>query len=152
MKNESGMTDSVSRRSLLGQAVGAAGIASAMGSTGQANAQAPARAPVQAPPAGGFRMMSRVRDTFDFGWKFFKGDASGAQQTDFADKSWRDVDLPHDWSVEGPINEKPPMAVGGGQIYPMGIGWYRKHFNIPESYNGRKAFIEFEGVYQLSEV
>jgi beta-galactosidase len=97
-------------------------------------------------------MMSRIRDTFDFGWKFFKGDARGAQQPNFADASWREVDLPHDWSIEGPINEKPPMAVGGGQIFPMGIGWYRKHFNIPESYRGRKVFIEFEGVYQLSEV
>src|SRR5208283_4622079 len=32
------------------------------------------------------------------------------------------------------------------------IGWYRKHFNIPESYSGRKVFIQFDGVYQLSEV
>src|SRR5208283_4717704 len=97
-------------------------------------------------------MGGRIRDTFDFGWKFFKGDAPGAQQTDFADTGWRDLDLPHDWSIEGPINEKPPMTVGGGQLFPMGIGWYRKHFNVPESYRGRKVFIEFEGVYQLSEV
>ena len=147
MRNETELITSLSRRSLLGQAVGAAGVASALGSTGQANAQAPAPPP---PARGG--MGGRVRSSFDFGWKFFKGDAPGAQQPNFADASWRDVDLPHDWSVEGPINEKPPMTVGGGQVYPMGIGWYRKHFNIPESYRDRKVFIEFEGVYQLSEV
>ena len=172
MKNENGISDSLSRRSLLGRAVGAAGVLPALGSgsTGQANAQAPAQAPpagggrggrgtpnTQEPPAAAGRggvggMGGRIRDTFDFGWKFFKGDAPGAQQTDFADTGWRDLDLPHDWSIEGPINEKPPMTVGGGQIFPMGIGWYRKHFNVPESYRGRKVFIEFEGVYQLSEV
>jgi beta-galactosidase len=34
----------------------------------------------------------------------------------------------------------------------MGIGWYRKHFNVPESYRDQKVSIEFEGVYQLSDV
>ena len=145
MKNENGLTDSLSRRSLLGQAVGAAGVLSALGSAGQANAQAPP----QAPPARG-GMGGRIRDSFDFGWKFFKGDAPGAQQPNFADASWRDVDLPHDWSIEGPFSEKP--AVARGASLPMGIGWYRKHFNVPESYSGRKVSIEFEGVYQLSEV
>ena len=144
MKDERGLTNSLSRRSLLGTAVGAAGAISSLGSTGRANAQAP---PVAAPrgPGGG-----RVRDSFDFGWKFFKGDAPAAQQPAFADASWRDVDLPHDWSIEGPLPEQPIAA--RGSIFPMGIGWYRKHFSVPESYSGRKVFIEFEGVYQLSEV
>ena len=94
-------------------------------------------------------MGSRIRDSFDFGWKFYRGDVPGAQQPDFKDTRWRDVDLPHDWSIEGPIR-KP--AVPRGSPFPMGIGWYRKHFNIPESYREKKVFIEFEGVYQLSEV
>jgi len=141
MKNENGLTGSLSRRSLLGQAVGAAGMLSALGFTDQANAQAP--------PAGG-RMGGRVRDSFDFGWKFFKGDAPGAQQPNFADGSWRDLDLPHDWSIEGPFREEPGSEKSAH--LPTGIGWYRKHFNIPESYRGRKVFIEFDGVYQNSEV
>jgi beta-galactosidase len=155
MKNESEWRGSLSRRSLLGQAVGATGIVSALGSAGQANAQVP--------PAGGGRggagggggrgggMGGRVRESFDFGWKFFKGDSAGAQQPGFADASWRDVDLPHDWSIEGPVDENAPARGQGGYL-PMGIGWYRKHFNVPESYSGRKVSIEFEGVYQLSEV
>jgi beta-galactosidase len=139
MKSENGMTNSLSRRSLLGQAAGAAGVLSALGSAGQARAQAP--------PAGG--MGGRVRDTFDFGWKFFKGDTPGAQQSNFADAKWKDVDLPHDWSIEGPLSQ----ARGATEpSLPMGIGWYRKHFNIPESDRDRKVFIEFDGVYQLSEV
>jgi hypothetical protein len=38
MKNENRTTDSLTRRSLLGQAVGAAGILSALEATGQSNA------------------------------------------------------------------------------------------------------------------
>ena len=138
MKNENGATGSLSRRSLLGKAVGAAGMLSAVESPGQANAQAQ--------PVGG----GRVRDSFDFGWKFFKGDAPGAQQPSFTDASWQDVDLPHDCSIEGPFSANTPSREGG--YLPAGIGWYRKRFNIPESYRDRKVAIEFDGVYQLSEV
>ena len=117
MKNEK---DFPTRRSLLEQAVGAVGIVSVL-----AQAQ-------------GGRGGPRVRDSFDFGWKFFKGDAPGAQQPDFADASWKDVDLPHDCSIEGPFSENAP-ARGQGGFLPTGIGWYRKHFNVPESYSGRKV-------------
>jgi beta-galactosidase len=142
MKNANGTMDSLTRRSLLGQAVGAAGILSALEATGQANAQTA--------PAGGGRG-PRVRDSFDFGWKFLKGDAPGAQQPDFADANWKDVDLPHDFSIEGPFSENAP-AKGQGGFLPTGVGWYRKHFSIPESYRDRKVSVEFDGVYQLSEV
>ena len=133
------MTNSLSRRSLLGTAVGAAGILSTLEPTGQASAQ------TQAPASG------RLRDSFDFGWKFFKGDAPGAQQPGFADASWRAVDLPHDWSIEGPFTQDAP-AKGEGAYLPTGIGWYRKRFNIPESSRDRKVVLEFDGVYQNSEV
>lgn len=141
MKKEDSLTGSLSRRGLLGQVVGAAGILSALESGGPADAQAPA----------GARGGPRVRDSFDFGWKFHKGDAPGAQQPGFADTGWQDVDLPHDFSIEGPFSQDAP-AKGQGGFLPTGVGWYRKHFTVPESYNGRKVGIEFDGVYQLSEV
>jgi beta-galactosidase len=34
---------------------------------------------------------SRVIQSFDAGWKFFKGDAKGAEQTNFTDASWRSL-------------------------------------------------------------
>jgi beta-galactosidase len=142
MKNESGLSDSLSRRSLLGHAVGVAGIMAALGSTGQADAQTQ--------PAGDSGA-ARVRDSFDFGWKFFQGDAPGAHQPNFADANWKGVDLPHDWSIEGPFSEQPGPAFAFA-LLPTGIGWYRKHFSVPESYKDRKVVIEFDGVYQLSEV
>ena len=140
MENETSPNNSLSRRSLLGQAIGAAGIVSALRSARPANAQTP--------PAGYGRI--RVRESFDFDWKFLKEDAPGAQQPDFADASWRDLDLPHDWSIEGPFREQPGSATLAH--LPTGIGWYRKHFDVPDSFRFKRALIDFDGVYQNSEV
>jgi beta-galactosidase len=93
----------------------------------------------------------RARETFDFGWKFLKGDASGAQRPDFGDSSWRDVDLPHDWSIEGPYGEKEPSG-GPGGFLPTGVGWYRKRFRLPEARHDASILLEFDGVYQNSDV
>jgi beta-galactosidase len=93
---------------------------------------------------------TRIRDSFDFGWKFFKGDAPGAQEPGFADEDWRNLDLPHDWSIEGPFREQPGSENFGH--LPAGIGWYRKRFHISEVYSERKVVVEFDGIYQNSEV
>jgi beta-galactosidase len=92
-----------------------------------------------------------MRNSFDFGWKFFKGDAPGAQQPAFADAGWRSLDLPHDWSVEGPFATTEPSG-GAGGFAPTGIGWYRKRFRLPAPYKEHKVSIEFDGVYQNGEV
>lgn len=43
-----------------------------------------------------------ARETIDFdaGWRFFRGDVSGAEAPGFNDKGWRTLDVPHDWSIE----------------------------------------------------
>ncbi len=64
---------------------------------------------------------------------------------------WRGLDLPHDWSIEGPFAQNEPSG-GAGANAPTGIGWYRKHFRVPASYADRKVSVEFDGVYQNSEV
>ncbi len=94
---------------------------------------------------------TRSRDSFDFGWKFLKGDAEGAQLRGFSDDGWRDVDIPHDWSIEGPFSEKEPSA-GSGAYLPTWIGWYRKRFRIETGDRGKLVTLEFDGVYQNSEV
>jgi beta-galactosidase len=93
----------------------------------------------------------RTRDSFDFGWKFLKGDARGAHLPNFADAAWRDVDLPHDWSIEGQFNGSEPSS-GNGAYLPTGIGWYRKRFRMPAADRGRVVLLDFDGVYQNSEV
>jgi beta-galactosidase len=94
---------------------------------------------------------ARTRECFDFGWRFFQGDAPGAQSPDFSDAGWQAVDLPHDWSIEGPISEKESSGGSGGYV-PTGIGWYRKSFDLQPFYKDKKILIEFDGVYQNSEV
>jgi beta-galactosidase len=93
----------------------------------------------------------RSRENFDFGWKFLKADVADAQMPGFADAGWRDVDLPHDWSIEGPIGEDEPSA-GSGAYLPTGVGWYRKRFRVEAVDRGRVVLMEFDGVYQNSEV
>jgi beta-galactosidase len=93
----------------------------------------------------------RERESFDFGWRFYLGDAVGAQEPAFATAKWRAVDLPHDWSIEGPYDEHAPTGGSGGYL-PTGIGWYRKTFNLPETTRGRQITIQFDGVYQHSTV
>ncbi len=95
--------------------------------------------------------VGRSRESFDFGWKFLKGDVAGAQAPSFVDMGWRDVDLPHDWSIEGPFGESEPSA-GTGAYLPTGIGWYRKRFRMGAADRGRVITLEFDGVYQNSEV
>jgi beta-galactosidase len=93
----------------------------------------------------------RITESFDFGWKFAKGDVPGAEQTGFGDSGWRALDLPHDWSIEGPVDEHAPSGGPGGYM-PTGVGWYRKTFSVPESYRGKVVTLEFDGVYQNSDV
>src|SRR5213596_3573335 len=96
-------------------------------------------------------LLQRQAATFDRGWRFHLGDVPGAQDPAFADASWRALDLPHDWSIEGPFSEQNPAGVAGGAL-PGGVGWYRKSFVVPRSDSGKLVFVEFDGVYRNSEV
>jgi beta-galactosidase len=94
---------------------------------------------------------SRIILNFDTSWRFLKDDAQGAENISFDDSQWRDLDLPHDWSIEGPYDRTNPTSRGGGYL-PAGIGWYRKSLTISNAYAGKKVFIEFDGVMANSEV
>ncbi len=94
---------------------------------------------------------SERKQKFDTDWKFYLGDIEQASKTDFDDASWRTLDLPHDWSIEGNFDPTHPAGNDGAYL-PTGIGWYRKNFVVPESWNEKKVSIYFEGVYMNSEV
>jgi len=95
----------------------------------------------------------RPRATLDFDrdWRFHLGDVSGAQEVTFDDSAWRRLDVPHDWSIEGEFSDTNPAGVAGGAL-PGGVGWYRKVFSTPETDTSRRVFVEFDGVYRISEV
>ncbi len=90
------------------------------------------------------------RLAFNDGWRFFKGEAAGAEQPDFPDASWREVRLPHDWAIEGPFDSKLNPHTGALPIF--GTGWYRKSFTIPASAKGRYIAVEFDGAMYDSKV
>ena len=88
---------------------------------------------------------------FDDGWRFIKGDAADWASPSTDDSAWQSVDLPHDWSIAGPIARDNPSGHAGG-FFPAGVGWYRKTFDAPADWNGSRVVIEFDGSYQNTEV
>ena len=89
---------------------------------------------------------------FDQGWTFALGDHPEAAAPDFDDKTWRKLDLPHDWSIEGVTAANEPAGNDGG-YFPTGIGWYRKTFTLDKIDRICDRFgLYFEGVYMNSEV
>ena len=93
----------------------------------------------------------RTHISFNEGWKFALAASDDAAQPGFDDSGWRELDLPHDWSIEGEFSEKNPASPGGGAL-PGGIGWYRKTFNVSTADRDRLTYITFDGVYRNSEV
>ena len=87
----------------------------------------------------------------DYNWKFAQSDVQGAERQEFDDTGWRTLNLPHDWSIEGEFKEDAPTK-GNGGFLPAGIGWYRKHLDLPAMTKGRNLWIEFDGVYMNSDV
>ncbi len=95
------------------------------------------------------QITGRTTVNFNFGWKFHRGDLFGAQTVQLNDAVWRNIDLPHDWSIEGPYDSRWASSTA---YLPGGIGWYRKHFTVPSNYSKQKVFLYFDGVYNNSEV
>ena len=71
------------------------------------------------------------------------GSAWGAAARGYDDKSWKRVDLPHDWVVEQPFDEKALKQQG---YRPRGIAWYRRTFKLPASDRGKNIELQFDGV------
>ena len=94
---------------------------------------------------------ARLTENFDSNWLFLKADAPGAEQSNFNDTGWRKLDLPHDWSIEGPFSETNKTG-GAGAFLPSGVAWYRKTFFLPKEFENRRLFIEFDGVMQNGDV
>lgn len=86
---------------------------------------------------------------FNENWKFYLGEASGADGEQFDDSAWKNVDLPHDYSIDQEYTTAGEAESG----YKLGgIGWYRKNFKVDESLKGKSIRIDFDGVYMDSTV
>jgi len=70
-------------------------------------------------------------------------------KSSFDDSTWRDLNLPHDFVVEGTFT---PNGDRGHGYLPKGVGWYRKHFAVPETEKGKSIWIFFDGSYRATQV
>src|SRR5579859_1686477 len=99
----------------------------------------------------GVAAKGRERLRMDSGWKFTLGDPPNAEKPVFDDHTWRNIDLPHDWSIEGPWSEDNPSGSAGGYS-SLGIGWYRKLFLALDDFKGKRVYAEFDGVMNHADV
>jgi beta-galactosidase len=107
--------------------------------------------------------VGRERLSLDRGWRFHLGDIPfpllrghgdsytnakagktwGAAAAEHDDTAWRELDLPHDWAVEGPFDPAENLSQG---YRPRGIAWYRRHFQLPPFDRGRHLELQFDGI------
>ena len=93
---------------------------------------------------------ARTIEDFNFDWSFTLGDKKAYSAPDYNDTDWRQLHLPHDWSIEGEFSRKHRTTTAGGAL-PAGVGWYRKSFVTP-NLNGKLMFVEFDGIFQNSTI
>lgn len=111
-----------------------------------------------APAADGRQTLS-----FDRDWRFRFGDVTGAEQRVYCDTTWRRLDLPHDFSIEGPpgshsaltmegpFDRESPGGAAAGYLNG-GVAWYRKSFTLPAGASEKRVYVLFDGVYMDSDV
>ena len=104
----------------------------------------------------------RSRESFNQGWKFVKyfnafneavktdKEPENLQLPSVDDKSWRSLDLPHDWAIEGPFSDT--LENNTGLLPWKGIGWYRKHFSINDNDKGKRIYVDFDGAMANAKV
>ena len=105
---------------------------------------------------------SPARESFNGGWKFIKysnaynetssvnREPEGLQLPSVNDNSWRSLDVPHDWAIEGPFSDTLENSTG---LLPWkAIGWYRKHFTVSENDKDKRIYIDFEGAMANAQV
>ncbi|GAB3255471.1 glycoside hydrolase family 2 TIM barrel-domain containing protein [Larkinella harenae] len=99
---------------------------------------------------------------FNADWRFLKDSTVSAEGRDFNDANWRQIDLPHDWSIEDLPGQTPNQVVGPFSRASVGAtstgytvggtGWYRKTFKINPAEKGKNVSIYFDGVYMETDV
>jgi len=96
-------------------------------------------------------VQARERINFDRDWRFILADSVQMAQPGYDDAHWRQLDVPHDWAIEGDFSAGNPSGAGGGAL-PGGVGWYRKRLTLDKAPQDEVVCIEFDGVYMNSTV
>ena len=98
-----------------------------------------------------FRAEAREKINFDKGWRFVLADSAEMSKAKYDDSSWRTLNVPHDWAIEGDFSASAPSGNSGGAL-PGGVGWYRKSFEVAATDKDKQFYIDFDGVYMNAKV
>lgn len=83
-------------------------------------------------------------------WRFKLNEKVNPSSLDIEElKDWRQVNLPHDWSIEFEFNSQSPANNEGG-LLDGGTGYYARVLDIPESLGNKDIRIRFGGIYMDS--
>ena len=102
----------------------------------------------------------------NFGWRFFLGNVPEAASPSYDDRSWRVVDVPHDFQIEQPwvapaadekADNNDPAAnimsrLSSRGFKEMGCGWYRYHLTPADSLRNRRLLLDFGGIMYTGDV
>jgi beta-galactosidase len=90
--------------------------------------------------AGFYELKNSGREVYNFnvGWRFRRGAIENAEKPEFDDSDWDIVSMPHSVKLL-------PAEGSGGRNY-QGQAWYRKHFVVDKSLDGKLINIYFEAV------
>ena len=78
------------------------------------------------------------------------GEGVSYTKADFDDSAWHQLNLPHDWAIEGPFKQE--YAGDTGKLAYWGVGWYRKKFDVPAVDQGKRIFLSIDGAMSYSMV
>jgi len=102
----------------------------------------------------------RSRVLFNSEWSFArygpmpdkseKKEPKGIESSEYNDATWRKLDIPHDWGIEGPFRQD--LEGNTGKLPWQGIGWYRKSLDVSEKEKGKRIFLDFDGAMANSKV
>ncbi len=85
------------------------------------------------------------------GWEFTLADTEEHSTLGLNISVWKEVTIPHDWSVEYDYERHNPSGRIGGFL-KSGIGWYRKFLTLTQAELGKAQYLYFDGVYHQSTV
>ncbi|MEG1186855.1 MAG: glycoside hydrolase family 2 TIM barrel-domain containing protein [Bacteroidales bacterium] len=95
---------------------------------------------------------ARISEKINDSWRFVLGDFADAKNVNYSDRSWRLLNLPHDWAFENGFSKEGAQSDKGGYA-SGGIGWYRKTLRFSEKELDQQViYIDFDAVYMNSDV
>lgn len=104
-------------------------------------------------PPGAWASISEVRLINQSGEVIKNESIPGGESPSVAnynDSTWRPQAVPHDWGIEGPFRDD--LDNNTGKLPWQAIGWYRKHFKVESTDQGKRFFIDFDGAMANSKV